>query len=86
MASTIGQAVRQARRKRRWNCGRLAQEAAGFPGAPDITERQVENLERARNTFTVDDPEEPLPWVLRALGLGVEVVAAGLGLGIDRAA
>jgi len=78
--STIGTAIRQARKARKWSYVRLAGEAGALPGAPPITELQVRNLERGRNTFKIDDPDEPLPWVLRALGLGLDIVGRGLGL------
>jgi transcriptional regulator with XRE-family HTH domain len=78
--STIGAAIKQARRAKNWSCGKLADRAGDLPGAPSISELQVRALERGRNTFRIDDKSEPLPWVLRALGLGVEVVAKSLGL------
>jgi transcriptional regulator with XRE-family HTH domain len=78
--STIGAAVRQARKGRRWSCGKLAEKAGELSGAPEISELQIRALEKGRNTFRIDDPNEPLPWVLRALDLGVEVIAKGLGM------
>lgn len=77
--SSIGAAIRQARKAKKLTCIKLAEKAGALPGAPDITELQIRNLEKGRNTFRIDDPEEPLPWVLRALGLGMEVVGRGLG-------
>lgn len=78
--SSVGTAIRNARKARHWSAGKLADRASQLPGAPSISELQVRALEKGRNTFKVDDPAEPLPWVMKALGMSIEAVAVGLGL------
>lgn len=88
--SIIGKAIRRARRAkesgRGWSQGHLAEVAQGLPGAPPITELQVAALERGRATVRLEDEGEPLPWILKALGVPGSVVLRAMGMGDGRAA
>lgn len=42
--------------------------------------REIWDLERNRCMIKVDDNTEPLAYVFRALGLGIEVLAKAVGL------
>lgn len=82
----LGETIRETRRLKGLNRGQLAERAQALPGAPEITELQVQALERGRGVIKLYDRKEPLPWVLRALGLGGAVVLRALGLGGKEAA
>jgi hypothetical protein len=85
--TTIGRAMRDKMRGRHMSAAFVAELAtelrkkAGAPGG-EITERQVRDL-RSRTTVRIDDPEEPLRFVLDALGVppGVLLKAAGWEVG-----
>ena len=46
----------------------------------EIDDKTVNSVERSRNTFKTDDPKEPLPYILKALGISGEVVLRAVGL------
>jgi len=77
--SRIGDEVQRARRSRGWSREKLAEVASRLPGAPEIDHKTVEYLERTRTTFRFDT-SEPLPWLMKALGMKGEVVLQALGL------
>lgn len=79
--TSLGFTIRARREERGWSLEDLAEEASRIAGAPEISPEAVGYLERARQSFRIDDPREPLPYVLRALGLETgEVVLRALGL------
>lgn len=77
--SQVGDAIKAARKERGWSRARLAEEASALPGAPDISDLQVFELERGRSTVRLDDPTEPTPFVLRVLGVGAGVLLKAIG-------
>lgn len=70
--TTLGSYLRSRRRGKHWSQARLAEEASALPGAPLVTLEVVRALETARNTMRLDSTEEPLRWVVRALGITSE--------------
>jgi transcriptional regulator with XRE-family HTH domain len=79
--TTLGSRVREARKAKGWSQDNLARRASMLPGAPDVTAQEVGFIERGKTAFRLGRPkEEPLGWVLTALGLGAEVVAEALGM------
>jgi hypothetical protein len=83
--TTIGEAMRDKMRERKLSAAKVAERAsalrrkAGAPGG-EITERQVRDL-RNRSTMSVDDPEDPLRFVLEAIGVPPTVVLDAVGFG-----
>lgn len=79
--NTLGGEIRRALRAKGWTYADLAREAAAVPGAPRLSQDQMRQICTSRVAFRVDDETEPLPFVMRALGLGPEVLIRAFGLG-----
>jgi transcriptional regulator with XRE-family HTH domain len=84
--SQLSSTIRRARKAAGLSQPQLAEKASALPGAPEISIKRVAAIERGRLTIRLDDPEEALPWLLRALRLGGEPVLRALGLGGKEAA
>lgn len=78
--SIVGNAIRQARRGKQWSQDRLAAEAAKLPKAPRITRDIVQSYEWGRPIVRLEDADEPLPFLLKALGLNGEPILRALGM------
>jgi transcriptional regulator with XRE-family HTH domain len=81
VGTSLGQAIRARRRNLGWSQEQLAEEASRLKDAPKIDVATVGYVERARTTVRLDDPLEPLPWMLKALGMeDGKAVLVALGL------
>lgn len=78
MADTLGQRIERARLDKGWSRARLAEEASALPGAPDVTADQIRTAESGRRSLRLNElgRPEPLPYILKALGLSVLLGAA----------
>lgn len=86
-SSPLGKAIQKARRSKTppWSLARLAREARKLaPPEVELNEHTVDRIEKARTTIRIDgDAREPIPYVLRALGLSGRVILETLGLPPD---
>lgn len=86
VSTSLGRAIWEARARRGWTSTRLASEATVVAARlePDLGivfgYQEMRRLERYRNTIAVDDPSDPLRYVMRVLGLGPEVLAKAVGI------
>ncbi len=84
--TSLGRAIWEARARRGWNSMRLASEATAVAARLEPSlgiifgYQQIHRLERFRATIAIDDPRDPLRYVMRALGLGPDVLAKAVGL------
>ena len=76
--TTLGREIRKSRRQMGWSIEKLAEEAGQVPGAPEISADDVGYLERCRLRLVIDDEDDCLPWVLKALGMDGGVVLKAL--------
>lgn len=84
---TLGDEVKAAKRRAGLSYQQIADIAsglarkAGVDREEPVTMAQVVAICGERKAFKLDDPDEPLPYVLKALGLSGDVVLRGLGMG-----
>lgn len=77
----FGRVIAAARKKKGWSRETLAAEASALaPPGLTVSEHTITYIERTRCTVRMDDPTEPFPYIIRALGLGGEVVLRAVGL------
>ncbi len=85
---TIADEVLAAKRTKGYTYQQIADIASGLARKAGverdedlISTGQVISICGERKSIKLDDPHEPLPYVLRALGLGGDVVLRALGMG-----
>ncbi len=82
---SLGFRIRQAREARGWNRDQLAEKANALrevacPDAEPLTAWMIRDVETRRMLLKLNDPRDPMPYVLRAVGLGLRELGEAVGL------